>query len=1059
MKWVHKIRLCFVLLVSITCLLSGMEVVGSPTVDYETMVNDQGTITILGCNTTETDISIPESIDGIPVTHISHHAFVNNGLTSVSIPDTIIDIGKYAFYDNELTSVNIPNSVTSIQKYTFYVNKLTSINIPDSVTSIQDGAFYDNKLTNVNIPDSVTRIGDNTFRKNELTKVIIKSKDTVIKNTAFNAQILPNGEVSSTWYDTLDISGKSFDFNAPRDGEVTLYSYPYPIVYSVIFNDNGADGNIPPAITVIANNKITKPEDPIKSGYVLDGWYKDSSLTERWDFDTEIVTENLELYAKWIDPRILTDEEVVVINGIIISYTGIKKDIIIPSILDQQEVVGIGSSAFNGKQLISVVIPDTVTSIEDFAFENNQLTSLTIPNSITFLRDRAFYNNQLTSVTIPDSVIWIANSTFAYNQLTHITIPDSVVSIAGHAFHNNKLTSVVIPDSVTYLGDNAFKDNQLTSIAISNSVETIMEGAFYNNRLAEVTISENVTKIDGNAFANNRLLSATIKSKDTIVDNTAFNSQTLSDGNVSSVWYQTPDLSGVPFDFNAPRDGEVTIYLCPTYSVVFNANGADSHIPPAITVLKNKTIPIPNNPVKAGYTFGGWYSDSTLTQTWNFDTDLVTENLTLYARWIAISYDNSSSSSSDEGTEEVEDNFYLGKENVSYNSNGDKEAIMEVYKNYIKYFIKKAKQKGKISISSSKEVDIIKVKINLQSIKDMQDKDLTLEVKTKEAILNIDTNKIDITTITAQIGEGIPLDDMTLLIEIAKTNKDKLKITESAIKKNDLALMISPVDVRFEISYKDKKYPVKGFKGFVSLYLQILKGIDVSKITTAVIFEKDGSIRHIPTYITTINGKHYAHISILTSGTYLLVYNQEVFSDVTANHKAKSDIEKMASRLVAQGKEDGTFSPSEAVTRGEFAKTIVKALGLKPVEIDKFADINRGSELLGYIGAAYRYGIIKGINENTFDPDSIITRQDAMTMLYRASTITIFEMNNKTIDISCYRDYSEVSAYAKEAIIWNISQQVIKAKSSDTIAPLDAITRAELCTIINRFLISAGLIK
>ena len=86
-----------------------------------------------------TSITIPDS-----VTDIGWYSFYNcSSLTSVTIPDSVTYIGSYAFYGcSDLTSITIPDSVTSIDDYAFYgCSGLTSIIIPDSVTSVGYGAF------------------------------------------------------------------------------------------------------------------------------------------------------------------------------------------------------------------------------------------------------------------------------------------------------------------------------------------------------------------------------------------------------------------------------------------------------------------------------------------------------------------------------------------------------------------------------------------------------------------------------------------------------------------------------------------------------------------------------------------------------------------------------------------------------------------------------------------------------------------------------------------------------------------------------------------------------
>ncbi|MCL1958406.1 MAG: leucine-rich repeat domain-containing protein, partial [Spirochaetes bacterium] len=67
----------------------------------------------------------------------------------------------------------------------------------------------------------------------------------------------------------------------------------------------------------------------------------------------------------------------------ITKYTGNKKQVVIPSKIQEIPVTVIGEAAFREKKLTGVTIPEGVTVIEDRAFSKNQLTSVTIPNSVT----------------------------------------------------------------------------------------------------------------------------------------------------------------------------------------------------------------------------------------------------------------------------------------------------------------------------------------------------------------------------------------------------------------------------------------------------------------------------------------------------------------------------------------------------------------------------------------------------------------------------------------------------------------------------------------------------
>ncbi len=114
---------------------------------------------IVGCKTSK----IPD--DG-SVTSIGYGAFSCHSVTSITIPDSVTEIGDRAFECcDELTSVTIGNGVTSIGASAFdQCYDLTSVTIPDSVTSIGFKAFCSCwGLTSITIPDSVTSIGAEAF--------------------------------------------------------------------------------------------------------------------------------------------------------------------------------------------------------------------------------------------------------------------------------------------------------------------------------------------------------------------------------------------------------------------------------------------------------------------------------------------------------------------------------------------------------------------------------------------------------------------------------------------------------------------------------------------------------------------------------------------------------------------------------------------------------------------------------------------------------------------------------------------------------------------------------
>jgi hypothetical protein len=203
----------------------------------------------------------------------------------------------------------------------------------------------------------------------------------------------------------------------------------------------------------------------------------------------------------------------------ITKYKGPLKDIIIPGTLYGLPVTVIGESAFAGKGLYTVIIPNSVITIGDRAFDTGYLTNVIIPDSVATIGSEAFSNNKLVSLTLGKKVESIGSSAFSRNQLTSVTIPNSVTSIGRTAFAGNQLTCVIIPNSVVTIVDVAFYGNKLTSITIPNSVTSIGDSAFNDNQLTSVTIPDSVTTIGSWAFGNNKLTSVTIGANVEVGDN------------------------------------------------------------------------------------------------------------------------------------------------------------------------------------------------------------------------------------------------------------------------------------------------------------------------------------------------------------------------------------------------------------------------------------------------------------------------------------------------------------------------------------------------------------
>ena len=470
---------------------------------------ENGEITLTKFKGGVTDVIIPANINGVAVTKLADGIFRNNtkitsvtfdgtfenydaklfqGCTSLrslvisgvydkqlyylfgdsinEIPESFIEISFAAnsvYVDgtlfknevaNHVVTYVIPDGTTEIKDNQFKdYRHMQAVSIPDSVTGIGNYAFYNcYGLTSVTIPDSVTSIGYYAFRNcSGLTSVIIGNGVTSIGDSAFyDCSGLKNIYITdlAAW---CKISGLD-NLMYYGSNEKNLYLNGEPVT----------NLTIPDSVTIIGKK----------------AFYGCNGLTSVTISDS--VTSIGDSAFKGCDNIIRKSKGICYVDKWIVGV--VNKSLTTAEIANTTRGIA-DYSLYGCSGLISVTIPDSVTSIGNSALQNcSGLTSVTIPDSVTSIGNYAFSGcSGLTSVIIGNGVTGIGNSAFmGCSGLTSVTIPDSVTSMGYYAFRNcSGLTSVIIGNGVTSIGDKAFNGcSKLTSVIIGNGVTSIGSSAF-----------------------------------------------------------------------------------------------------------------------------------------------------------------------------------------------------------------------------------------------------------------------------------------------------------------------------------------------------------------------------------------------------------------------------------------------------------------------------------------------------------------------------------------------------------------------------------------------------
>ncbi|MCU6711368.1 S-layer homology domain-containing protein [Paenibacillus sp. J5C_2022] len=366
-----------------------------------------------------------------------------------------------------------------------------------------------------------------------------------------------------------------------------------------------------------------------------------------------------------------------------------------------------------------------------------------------------------------------------------------------------------------------------------------------------------------------------------------------------------------------------------------------------------------------------------------------------------------------------------------------------------------------ITIPDRSNSNVVIGELNGQMVKSMESKQAIVAIKTDQATYTIPAQQFQIGDIAGKLGKSVDLQDIKVQIEIAEPATDTWKVVESATL-GAFTIMVPPLEFTIRAIYGNTSVEVSKFNAYVERTIAIPAGVDPSKITTGVVVEPDGTVRHVPTKIVIIDGKYYARINSLTNSTYSVVWHPLEFLDAV-NHWASIAVNDMGSRMVIDGTGGGLFSPDRDITRAEFAAIVVRGLGLKREDGSTvFSDVKTSDWFSGAINTAYAYQLIGGFEDGTFRPNDKITREQAMTILSRAMTITGLKAKlsaqSEAATLLLYEDASNVSGWALSGVADSVQAGLVTGRSAAELAPKAPITRAEVATIIQRLLQTSDLI-
>ncbi len=544
-----------------------------PSENLEYTLSSDGTSYSVGMgDCTDTEIWIPASYNGLPVTEIATNGFrvgssyapLAANITAVHLPDTITTIGVRAFYEcAALSSINIPESVTELADYTFhscaalteitlptkltsigtycfYKTGLTTINLPSTLTTIGGSAFsYCTALDNITLPASLTTLGTYTFSMcSSLSSIEIPSTLTSLPNYMFQAC---TSLTSVTIPSTVTSVGNFLFYNCTG---LTSVDYQATTAGTNTFNGCTSLTNVTlsDGLTAITTamfryctglRSFTIGENVTSIG--TNAFNGCTGLLEVYNLSTSItltIGADSNGYAAYYALAVYTSADASGINYITVGdyefylydgeyylgfYTGTGGDITLPALTVDGETVNyiVRPYAFDGNTAITSVsfAENSAKEIGDYAFNKcTNILNITLSDSVKVIDQYAFYMcSGCTTLNLGNGLTTIGEHAFHNMQdLTTVSIPGTVTSIGTNTFYLCKaLESITIPSQITELPNNMFMScEKLSSVTFEGEVTSFGESCFYGCGFTEFEIPSTITSLGAKVLYGNKSLTS-----------------------------------------------------------------------------------------------------------------------------------------------------------------------------------------------------------------------------------------------------------------------------------------------------------------------------------------------------------------------------------------------------------------------------------------------------------------------------------------------------------------------------------------------------------------------
>lgn len=177
------------------------------------------------------------------------------------------------------------------------------------------------------------------------------------------------------------------------------------------------------------------------------------------------------------------------------------------------------------------------------------------------------------------------------------------------------------------------------------------------------------------------------------------------------------------------------------------------------------------------------------------------------------------------------------------------------------------------------------------------------------------------------------------------------------------------------------------------------------------------------------------------------------FADVSVDAWYADAVQYVYEKGMMNGTGENSFSPDETTTRGMIVTMLYRLENEPAASASAFTDVAAGSWYADAVAWAAAQGIVNGISDTAFAPETAITREQMTAILYRCAQLKGYDVSvGENTNILSYTDAASISEYAIPAMQWACGAGLITGDTATTPNPLGNATRAEVATMLMRFI-------